>query len=125
MEMTFQDYIKKHYDVSARIRARIINPKEIIKNRDDLPYDDILFIDGEFQKAVYIDDDTAISVAELISYTHDDIKKVSNRDLILLYENYMSQINVEDVDIMGLISAAQVFMKDKKNERMRLLGCIQ
>lgn len=125
MEMTFQEYIKKHYDVSARIRARIINPKEVIKNRDDLPYDDIKYVDGELQKIVYIDDDDFISVAELISYTIDDISKIPNNDLKQLYDNYMSQINVEDVDLLSLISAAQVFMKDKKDERMRMLGCIQ
>lgn len=120
MELTFRDYIQKYYNVSDRIKARIINPKDIVKNRDDLPYDDIIYIDGELQKVVYITEDTAISIVELISYTRDDILKTGDVDLINVYDNYMEQVDVKDMDIMSLIAAAQIFMKDKKEERLRM-----
>lgn len=120
MELTFREYISKYYNVSDRIKARIVNPKEIVKNRDDLPYDDIIYIDGELQKVVYITDDSAISIVELISYTRDDIVKTGDIDLINVYDNYMEQVDVKDLDIVSLIAAAQIFMKDKKDERLRL-----
>lgn len=125
MELTFQEYINRYYNVADRIRARLINPKEAVAMRDDLPYDDVIYIDGELQKVVYVTDDTPISVVELLSYTYDDMHKINDPDLITVYDNYMEQVNVEDVDMASLISAAQTFMREKKEARMRMAGCIQ
>lgn len=69
MDLTFREYIGKYYNVTDRIKARLINPKEAVAERDDLPYDDIIYIDDELQKVVYITDDSPISVVELLSYT--------------------------------------------------------
>lgn len=125
MGLTFREYIGKYYNVTDRIKARLINPKEAVAERDDLPYDDIIYIDDELQKVVYITDDSPISVVELLSYTAEDMHKINDPDLINVYDNYMEQVNVEDVDLANLISAAQIFMREKKEGRMRLAGCIQ
>lgn len=125
MDLTFREYIGKYYNVTDRIKARLINPKEAVAERDDLPYDDIIYIDDELQKVVYITDDSPISVVELLSYTAEDMHKINDPDLINVYDNYMEQVNVEDVDLANLISAAQIFMREKKEGRMRLVGCIQ
>ena len=105
MDLTFREYIGKYYNVTDRIKARLINPKEAVAERDDLPYDDIIYIDDESMKG---------RNAEL-----------SKEKAARQYDNYMEQVNVEDVDLANLISAAQIFMREKKEGRMRLAGCIQ
>lgn len=125
MDLTFQEYIKQYYNVTEKIRARVVNPVDAIRQADSMPYDDIIFYEGELQKVVYLDADTPIPVAELIGYTKEEIDKINDAALTNVYVNYMENIETSDMDVQSLIQAAQMFMKDKRDQRRRQLACIQ
>lgn len=123
--MTFRDFISSRYNVTDRIRARVVNPIEAVKEADFLPYDDIIVYDGVLQKIVYLDKDTPFPVTELLSYTRADVDKMDDCPLKDVYNIYMENIDETDMDIQSIMQAARIFMKNKQNKMEEKLKCIQ
>lgn len=98
-----------------------------IREQDDFPYEDIrIGEDGLPTKVVYLDDNQErfIDIYELISYSREDVEATKDPDLLLVFENYMSQIDTEEVDIADTLRLAREWreLRDKEAASAGLLS---
>lgn len=119
--MTIDEYARTY----CRHLLRDVNADSLlekIKERDDLPYDDIRYDEnGDFTKVVFIDDsDRAISIYELISYSDEDMMATKDEDLIQVYNNYMALLNSKDVTILDTVKLAREWREARAREEESL-----
>lgn len=123
--MNIIQFIQEQYPIRDRVQAKLEDPYTRIANMDDLPYD-LIGPDevGHITKLVEVDDSRYISVVELIGMTREDIIAANDSALELVWENYMSQIDLHDlniVDIMECVKQHQSIEQERK-ERMDVLS---
>lgn len=123
--MTFVEYINTYYDARDRIYSKMKNPVQRVMEADGLPCDAVRVVDGELQKVVFLNDDGSdfVPVIELITYTKDEISKINDPMLKEVYEAYMDNVEVEDVNIKEIINSAVLFQEKRKAKQERLLNC--
>ena len=113
--MTIIDYINQKYPIRERVKELISNPYTRIANEDDLPYDKIgPDSNGFVTKLVQVnDEDRYISVIDLISLSEDDRK--NDPELANIYDIYMTQVDIEDVNISDIMKSVEVYKSFKKS----------
>lgn len=116
--MYIQDFIREYYPVQDRIQALSNDPYKMIASEDDLPYDYIGCDEyGVLTKLVRVDDSRSISVADILSMTREEC--IGDPQLLDVYDIYMSQIDVEAVNITDIMESARRYKDTKrKGEKM-------
>lgn len=115
--MFIQEFIRDYYPVQDRIQALNNDPYKMIASEDDLPYDYIGCDEyGVLTKLVKIDDARRISVADILSMTREEC--VGDPQLLEVYDIYMSQIDVEAVNITDIMESARRYKDSKKKGDM-------
>lgn len=115
--MFIQEFIKEYYPVEDRIQELNNDPYKMIANEDDLPYDYIGMDEyGVLTKLVKIDDTRRISVADILSMTREEC--VNDPQLLEVYDIYMSQIDIEDVNITDIMESARRYKDSRKKGDM-------
>jgi antitoxin component of RelBE/YafQ-DinJ toxin-antitoxin module len=113
--MNIVEFINEKYPIRDKVRDMMADPYKRIAEEDGLPYDMIgPDEDGNITKLVQVDDDGRnISVAELITLTPDDLKD----DLALknVYEIYMSQVTVEEVNLVDIMKSVEAYKTMRKS----------
>lgn len=123
--MYITDFIREQYPIRDKLAARLSDPYERVANSDDLPYD-VIGPDefGHYTKLVEIDDERFISVVDLISYSREDVIAMHDPDLLSVWDNYMNQIDVHDMnftDILDCVRAHNRVVK-KREEQLGVLS---
>lgn len=123
--MYITDFIREQYPIRDRLAARLSDPYERVANSDDLPYD-VIGPDefGHYTKLVEIDDERFISVVDLISYSREDVIAMHDPDLLSVWDNYMNQIDIHDMnftDILDCVRAHNRVVK-KREEQLGVLS---
>lgn len=122
--MTIVDYIKTYYPIGDKIK-QYQDPYVRVANENSLPYDMIgPDENGVVTKLVEIDDDRYISVADLLSYDKSDVEKLDDQALLNVYNNYMSSIDIEDVNIIDIMLSLKQHSEHmkKKKEQLNVLS---
>lgn len=118
--MTILEFITEQYPIRERVQARLEDPYKKIENNDDLPFDKIGPDEfGNITKLVEIEDNRYISVMDIIGYTREEIEHSGDIPLLIAYDTYMSQINLEDiniVDIMECVKAHNDIVKRRESQ---------
>ncbi|MBR3598670.1 MAG: hypothetical protein IKL53_02205 [Lachnospiraceae bacterium] len=110
--MDIMQFIETQYPIKDRVRAKLENPYERIAQMDDLPYDKIGPDEfGTITKLVEVEEGRYISVLELISLTKDEIEKVEDLPLQIVWENYMSQVDLQDLNIIDIMDSVRQHQK--------------
>lgn len=123
--MYITDFIREQYPIRDKLAARLSDPYERVANSDDLPYD-VIGPDesGHYTKLVEIDDERFISVVDLISYSREDVIAMHDPDLLSVWDNYMNQIDIHDMnftDILDCVRAHNRVVK-KREEQLGVLS---
>lgn len=118
--MNIVGFIEEYYPIRDRVRAKLEDPYTRVATMDDLPYD-VIGPDesGHITKLVEIDDDRSISVVDLISMTKEDVENEKDPALMNVWENYMSQIDLQDlnvIDIMEAVKQHRIILKQRKEK---------
>lgn len=120
--MFIQEFIQEYYPVEDRIQALNNDPYKMIASEDDLPYDYIGCDDyGVLTKIVKIDDTRRISVADILSMTREEC--IGDPQLLDVYDIYMSQIDVEAVNITDIMESARRY-KDSRKKGDKVAGVL-
>lgn len=118
--MNILEYIETQYPIRDKVAAKLEDPYERVANNDDLPYD-VVGPDesGRVTKLVEVDDDRFISVVDLMSHSREDIIALNDAALLVVWENYMSQIDIHDMnitDILECVKAHQSVVTRRKEQ---------
>ena len=106
--MNIVGFIESQYPIKDKVRTRLENPYKRIEAMDDLPYDKIGPDEyGTITKLVEVDEDRYISVMELIGMTKDEVVKSEDTALQNVWEAYMSQIDLEDLNIVDIMECVR------------------
>ncbi len=116
--MFIQEFIRDYYPIADRIQELNNDPYKMIADEDDLPYDYIGCDEyGVLTKLVKIDDTRRISVADILSMTREEC--IGDPQLLYVYDIYMSQIDVEAVNITDIMDSARRYKDSRrKGEKM-------
>lgn len=110
--MTFRKFIEEKYDIKDRVEQLKSDPIKDFINSDIFPYDFIDTENGELVKMLYYDEGKKeIAVLDLLAYTREDLIKVSNKDLLSLYDNYTEQFDFDgtlDLDKLSKLREASI-----------------
>jgi len=122
--MTLVEYANKYCKsmLNAETSKSI---RELIAEKDDLPYDDIMpDSDGVMTKVVFVDSERTISIYDLISYSREDIVKMDDPALLAVFDNYMDAIDIEDVDLSNISQLIQKYKDTKAKEEADANGLL-
>lgn len=123
--MFITDFIREQYPIRDKVAARLSNPYDRVANSDDLPYD-LIGPDesGHYTKLVEIEDGRYMSVVDLISYTRDDVVAMGDQALLAVWENYMDQIDIHDMNITDILECvrAHTAVVKKREEQLGVLS---
>lgn len=123
--MNILTFIAEQYPIKDRVKDKLSDPYKRIAEMDDLPYDKIgPDEDGRITKLVEIDDVTYISVAELISYSKEDIDKSDDDSLKSVWYAYMDNIDVMDLNFVDLQECVRSYLSssEKRKEQLGVLS---
>lgn len=115
--MKIKEYIMMYYPIKDKIKDRMENREKYVANADDLPYD-FIGIDtyGKLAKHVWlnIEENRYISVMELLCLDKDVVESSKDEELQIVWENYMQEVEVEDVDISNLFELVEKYKAERK-----------
>lgn len=115
--MTIQEYIKEYYPIKQTVLNIVRDPKKAVLERDDLPCDDVMYVDGAYQKVVYLNDaGEFISVESLFEYSPQEIESMPQCDLKETWTAYMQNIVIEDFDICTLSKYGKLYIEQWKKK---------
>lgn len=123
--MNIVEFIESQYPIKDKVKARLENPYKRIEAMDDLPYDKIGPDEyGTITKLVEIDDERYISVMELIGMTKDEVAKSEDTALQNVWEAYMSQIDLQDLNIIDIMECVKQHQSivNKREEQLGVLS---
>lgn len=106
--MNIIEFIEQQYPIRDKVASRLVDPYERVANNDDLPYD-VVGPDesGRLTKLVEIEDNRFISVVDLISLSAEDVAALNDPPLLTVWENYMSQIDMQDMNITDILECVK------------------
>lgn len=122
--MDILEFIEKHYPIKHKLEILKADPFKRIANADDLPYDAIGPDEyGNITKLVEVEDDRYISVFDLLSYERDELETSKDTALLNVYDIYMEQIDLKDVNIMDIMASAKRHKEklDRDKEKLDVL----
>jgi hypothetical protein len=106
--MNIIEFIETQYPIKDRVRAKLEDPYARVANMDDLPYDKIGPDEyGKPTKLVEVDDERYISVMDLIGMSKDEVDKTGDTALQNVWEVYMSQIDLQDINIIDIMECVK------------------
>lgn len=106
---TIQEYIKENKDLCDMLDRKLNRSQEELVIESDLfPYDAIIEEAGEVQKVIYLSEDKTRTwnVADILSYTKEDIEKEYKDDpeelqlRLNAWESYMKLISDSESDAL-------------------------
>lgn len=122
--MNILEFIETQYPIKDTVKERLADPYTRIAQLDCLPYDIIgPDSEGHLTKLVEINDTRTISVMELIAYTREDIVKLNDLELLNVWEAYMEEVDIEDLnvsDIMACVKQYKMMGEERKNRVLSL-----
>ena len=80
--MNILEFIETQYPIKERVLAKLENPYKRIEEMDDLPYDKI-------------------------GYSREELVASKDEALLLVWEVYMSQIDLEDLNIVDIMECVK------------------
>lgn len=121
--MTIIEYIQEKYPIHNRIKELCTNPFTTIANEDGLPYDEIgPDEEGHITKLVLVNTEgRKISVIDLITLTPEELE--ADLELKNVYDNYMMQVDLEEVNLCDIAKMAQMY-KDSKKQSEEMAGVL-
>lgn len=119
--MNMLDFIETQYPIKDRVKDRLSDPYKRVAEMDSLPYD-VIGPDenGVVTKLIEIDDTTFIPVVELISYSRDDVEKMTDEAFKVAYFAYMDNVDIMDVSFIDLQECAREFIANSQKRRSKL-----
>lgn len=119
--MNILEFIETQYPIKDKVRLRLEDPYKRIENADDLPFDTIGPDDsGVITKLVEVEDNRYISVMELIGMDEKDVKATEDTALINVWQAYMSQIDLQDMNIIDILDCVRQYNGVVKNREEQL-----
>lgn len=119
--MNIIGFIETHYPIKEKIRGRLENPYTRIANMDNLPYDKIGPDEsGNITKLVEVDDFRYVSVMDLIAMSAEEVKESKDEALSIAYTNYMSLIDIEDMNISDITECVRQYKKIASTRKEQL-----
>ena len=122
--MNIVEYIDRYHNIDVELNALKSNPVKMVEERDDLPYENIVLVDGQWQKIVYINDIDYVTITELLSYYPEDVENMKNKDFINTYKAYMNSVEVKDLDLDSIIGSLKSYreIQEKKKSKLESLS---
>lgn len=123
--MNILEFIEQYYPIMDRVKDKLSDPYKRIAEMDDLPYDKIgPDENGHVTKLVEVDETTYISVAELISYSEEDIKKMEDEALKNVWYAYMDNVDIMDLNFVDLQECVRSYLSqsEKRKEQLDVLS---
>ena len=106
--MNILEFIETQYPIKERVLAKLENPYKRIEEMDDLPYDKIGPDEfGNVTKLVEVEEGRYVSVMELMGYSREELVASKDETLLLVWEVYMSQIDLEDLNIVDIMECVK------------------
>lgn len=106
--MNILEFIETQYPIKERVLAKLENPYKRIEEMDDLPYDKIGPDEfGNVTKLVEVEEGRYVSVMELMGYSREELVASKDEALLLVWEVYMSQIDLEDLNIIDIMECVK------------------
>ena len=122
--MKLPEYVRTIYPIKDIVMQIKMNPIKLIAEQDDLPYDSIRQVDGEFRKVVeFGDSDGFIPVIDLVSLTEEDLTRINNPDLTALYRTYMTKVEVLNLDFQEILQVSKAY-RQRAEEKDRWLSYV-
>lgn len=117
--MTILEYIKEFYPITQNVLNVVRDPAQAVMERDDLPCDAVMYIDGAYHKVVYINDaGEFITVDSLFEYSPEEIERMPPCDLKETWTAYMENVIIEDIDILTLSKYGKLYIEQWKKKGM-------
>lgn len=106
--MNILEFIETQYPIKERVLAKLENPYKRIEEMDDLPYDKIGPDEfGNITKLVEVEEGRYVSVMELMGYSREELVASKDEALLQVWEVYMSQIDLEDLNIVDIMECVK------------------
>lgn len=106
--MNILEFIETQYPIKERVLAKLENPYKRIEEMDDLPYDKIGPDEfGNITKLVEVEEGRYVSVMELMGYSREELVTSKDEALLQVWEVYMSQIDLEDLNIVDIMECVK------------------
>lgn len=119
--MNIIGFIETQYPIKDKVKARLENPYKRIEAMDDLPYEKIGPDEfGNITKLVEVEENRYISVVELIGMTKEEVMKSNDLPLQTTWEAYMSQIDLEDINIIDIMDSVRQYQSVVKQREEQL-----
>lgn len=122
--MNILQFIETQYPIKDKVAAKLVDPYDRVANNDDLPYD-VIGPDesGHFTKLVEVDDSRFVSVVDLISYSREDVVAMNDPAMLVVWENYMSQIDLKDLNITDILDCVKAHrdVVERRREQLDVL----
>lgn len=112
--MTLCEYVRSYYPIKQRIQNRLSNPVQQVMEADQLPYDEILPVEGIYQKVVYLTDEDYITVTELLSFSDEDMKTMPDCELKDVWKVYMENIDITDFNVLEIMNSAKRYFEERE-----------
>lgn len=123
--MNILQFIEEHYPIKDKVIARLQDPYKRIADSDDLPYDIIGPDDnGVVTKLVEVEENRYVSVNDLIGYTRQELIDANDTPLLEVYDAYMSQIDMTDLNIADIFECVRLHknVADQRKEQLNVLS---
>lgn len=118
--MTFRDFIETEYDVRDQIDRMRRNPIKEFLESDIFPCDFVESDGTELVKMLYYDNGKRdIPVLDLLSYRREDLVKNNDKELLELYDNYVSNFKFDGLDLQDPVNISKF-----RDESLRRKGLI-
>lgn len=121
--MTLYEYCTEYRPIHEKIALIKSDPIKRVLEMDSLPCDGVKMIDGQLQKVVEITSDSYISVIDLLSYSKEDVDKMTDVDFKSVYYAYMDNIDLTDISVESLMTAVRDYSANKDKKRELLNKC--
>lgn len=121
--MNILDFIEQQYPIKDLIKDKLSDPYKRIAEMDSLPYDVIGPDDsGKVTKLVEVDEVTFIPVIDLISYTREEIMGMKDARLLEVWDAYMDEIDLEDVNIVDIMECVKQYRRSSQERANHVLS---
>ena len=119
--MTIIEFIETQYPIKERVLAKLENPYKRIEVMDDLPFDKIGPDEfGNITKLVEVEEGRYVSVMELMGYSKEELVSSKDEALLHVWEVYMSQIDLEDLNIIDIMECVKQHQNIEKIRQEQL-----
>lgn len=121
--MTILEYIKEYHSIDEQVKRKLKDPVTLVMERDSLPCDDVLPVDGKLQKVVFYTSDDYIPVVDLLSYSKKDIDAQENVELRETWYAYMENVEQKVLDLEELMSVSKQYVEAQQRKKELAARC--